>query len=721
MTIYVCCPPRIATGGVELLQQLVFELNKQYFGLAKILYLDRTPELGYPVPSQYEKYKNPFTINHYDGNDSVFILPEIWVPLADTNFKDHPTIIWWESVDNYFKVTPHELWYRFTSHNSMLHMTQSMYAKDFLMKKAGISENQIIEVSDYLNSSFLEETISFDLSNRKPNVLYNPAKGLDFTNKLIEAAPQFHWVPIANLSPTEVIRLMSESMVYIDFGDHPGKDRMPREAAICGCCIITGKNGSAYYYEDVPILDSYKFERIETNIPAICSCIEQVLQEYDEKIKDFSYYRTFIREEKPKFEKAVSQLITILLDRYSFQKTNTIDTIQEENEDVISITLYGTEDFNTIAKSFIEGPYNSYLQSIDPNSYKFKVKNFMVEHPSLSIYKGTPVISFETFIQLYKEQKVAALVIPTPAYLGQSFLITSLIQAGVDIQDIYCIEREPLKQPPNSPKKIAHFLTPYLDCPYLPYLEYHIVDHCNLNCKACEHYSPLVKEKKFTDYSQLKKDLLQLHSFISDIGIIRIMGGEPLLHKELKKFILLTRELYPNAILYVVTNALFVKQMDDELFYLMKLANCHFSISWYPPLKDQIETIKEFLEQKGVSYWISPLMKKFTMKQNLTGTSSQTEQFFHCLQAHCHNLYEGKIAACFLPFMTPYFNQTFQTEIPCDGALDLYQSNLTLSQIKQTLLTPMQRCKYCTSPPTAVAWKQANILSPCLEDWILSS
>jgi len=32
--------------------------------------------------------------------------------------------------------------------------------------------------------------------------------------------------------------------VYIDFGHHPGQDRLPREAVQCGCVVITGKRGS---------------------------------------------------------------------------------------------------------------------------------------------------------------------------------------------------------------------------------------------------------------------------------------------------------------------------------------------------------------------------------------------------------------------------------------------------------------------------------------------
>ena len=279
--IYVCCPPRIATGGVELLQQLVYELNKKYANVAQILYIDNAPEEGNPVCTQYEKYNNPFLVNSYGEANSVYILPEIWVVLAETFFKDHNVVIWWESVDNYFLHTPKERWYSFA--DNTLHMTQSKYAKDFLENKVGISNDKIIETSDYIDDIILNKKVDFTADFREPNVLYNPVKGFEFTSKLIQASPEINWIPIEKMSFQEVADLMSKSRVYIDFGNHPGKDRIPREAAICGCCVVTGKNGSAAFYEDVPIMDKYKFERADENIMEICECIKSLIEGYNQE------------------------------------------------------------------------------------------------------------------------------------------------------------------------------------------------------------------------------------------------------------------------------------------------------------------------------------------------------------------------------------------------------------------------------------------------------
>lgn len=57
----------------------------------------------------------------------------------------------------------------------------------------------------------------------------------------MKKARELNFKPIINMTRDEVIRELQRAKVYIDFGNHPGKDRIPREAAILGCCAIVGK------------------------------------------------------------------------------------------------------------------------------------------------------------------------------------------------------------------------------------------------------------------------------------------------------------------------------------------------------------------------------------------------------------------------------------------------------------------------------------------------
>ncbi|PRR81497.1 hypothetical protein CLLU_31270 [Clostridium luticellarii] len=105
------------------------------------------------------------------------------------------------------------------------------------------------------------------------------------------------------MNVNEIKQLLRKGKVYIDFGNHPGKDRFPREAAISGCCIITGKRGAAKFYEDIPISSKYKFNDNIANIDKIINSIKLCLNNYDNEIKNFQEYRNIIINEKEKFEK----------------------------------------------------------------------------------------------------------------------------------------------------------------------------------------------------------------------------------------------------------------------------------------------------------------------------------------------------------------------------------------------------------------------------------
>ena len=62
------------------------------------------------------------------------------------------------------------------------------------------------------------------------------------------------------MTSKEVQELLSKCKVYIDFGHFPGKDRVPREAAMCNCCIITGKYGASNFTEEKLFGDCFETE-----------------------------------------------------------------------------------------------------------------------------------------------------------------------------------------------------------------------------------------------------------------------------------------------------------------------------------------------------------------------------------------------------------------------------------------------------------------------------
>ena len=305
--IYVACPANVATGGPELLHQLVYELNK--LGLVAYMYYYGKEDIN-PVHQAYIKYENPYVENIEDNTKNIFIVPEVKTNFI-YDFKKIQKIIWWLSVDNYYKQfesnnllkkTIKQLLYklgyfgvyRFEKNNNIFHFVQSEYANQYLRSK---KISNLSFLGDYLNDLFIEQQLKNISKEKDDIVVYNSKKGIEFTQRIISQAKNIKFVPLENMTREEVATLLSSAKVYIDFGNHPGKDRIPREAAISGCCVITGMQGSAKYYEDVAIEEQFKFDDNSKNIPAILEKIQDCFKNYHDEIIKFNFYREKIKKE----------------------------------------------------------------------------------------------------------------------------------------------------------------------------------------------------------------------------------------------------------------------------------------------------------------------------------------------------------------------------------------------------------------------------------------
>ncbi len=341
--VYVVAPANKATGGPELLHQLVFHLRNDLNVQAFMYYIPSG--LSNPEHPEYKRYNNPYTNKVVDKQENLLIVPEVAYGIKFLNsFSKIRKAIWWLSVDNFyisFALSSKKNFFfrRLVNKFSKLilgkdlvdfkdliakskekfdwiikdrnissvdfHLAQSYYAVYHLRSK-GVSEGKILYLSDYLNEDFLREKV--DVSKKKDMVAFNPKKGYAFTKEIINNASDIRFVPLENMSRREVIETLKMVKVYIDFGHHPGKDRIPREAAILGCCVITGRRGAARFFEDVPIPDEYKFEDKKENIPKILSKIRDCFVNFRERYKDFDYYRQIIKSEYEKFKEDLKKI-----------------------------------------------------------------------------------------------------------------------------------------------------------------------------------------------------------------------------------------------------------------------------------------------------------------------------------------------------------------------------------------------------------------------------
>lgn len=317
------CPGGLKTGGTELLHQLVCEIDR-LGGTVFLVYIGS----NLSTPQAFKKYINNNICEErhiVDDDDNIVIIPETYVEKM-LDFKNIKRAIWWLSVDNYTRDCSffarkeiygikNALHYLFAGKMkdtydiikcADVHFCQSFYSITYL-KNLDIEAGKILYLSDYINDIYTENYVGIEKNERSNIVLYNPLKGKKYTQRLIKLSSELNWMPIQNMSDDSVRELLQRSKVYVDFGHHPGKDRFPREAAISGCCVITGKRGAANFFNDIPIPDRFKFDEKSVDANEIIRMIKLCLKEYETTIDEFEEYRNFIVKEKDEFIKSVNE------------------------------------------------------------------------------------------------------------------------------------------------------------------------------------------------------------------------------------------------------------------------------------------------------------------------------------------------------------------------------------------------------------------------------
>lgn len=313
--IYIACPWGLFSGGPELAHQLCFELN-QLHQPAKMLYYTSTGQVSaWDVSgTAYARYQTNYALNHeeVDQPDNILVIPETAIALYSIFTKCH-FHIWWMSVDNYLKSTT-ELQQNnfetiFRNNLQVLHFVQSQYAFDYCKYTLNISQDRIHYLSDYINEAYMGELLP--LSLHQDYIYYNPKKGWDIMKQLVNSYPDYRWVPIINMNTEQIVKALSIGKIYVDFGNHPGKDRIPREAAARGCCILTNRQGAAANDIDIPIPDKYKFTDVLSQFPDIIQTINDILQNYPNAFRDFGRYRNQIRKERKQFQSEVENFLRL--------------------------------------------------------------------------------------------------------------------------------------------------------------------------------------------------------------------------------------------------------------------------------------------------------------------------------------------------------------------------------------------------------------------------
>ena len=257
--VFILCPAGAISGGPEALHQLGGALRARGIAAAMVYYPTGS---RHEVPAPYRHYGVAVSSGVADDAESVVVIPEVVTSLA-WRFPRARKAIWWLSVDNYFK------WQQLNPGPSVLqprpdlmHLCQSEYARDFLAQR-GVGPRLML--TDFLTAEVFR---AGPAAGRVPAVAFNPKKAPETTQRLMGAGGSRVWLPLEGLDKESLAEVLRQVRVYVDFGPHPGRDRIPREAALCGAVVVTGRRGAAAFAADVPIPERFRLDEAAVDFDA---------------------------------------------------------------------------------------------------------------------------------------------------------------------------------------------------------------------------------------------------------------------------------------------------------------------------------------------------------------------------------------------------------------------------------------------------------------------
>lgn len=234
----------------------------------------------------------------------------------------------------------------------------------------------------------------------------------------------------------------------------------------------------------------------------------------------------------------------------------------------------------------------------------------------------------------------------------------------------------------------------------IDFIEIHLAEHCNLNCASCDHFSPIA-EKEFYDLDKYIKDIKRL-SFVTDgkINRILLLGGEPLLNKDIVSYIDITRECFSNSEIVIVTNGLLLPKMDDSFFECLNRNDVGLEITKYPMEKvyDKIESILINNKVK-YKYFNSTSSKKTRHKLplDLDGKQDMNNSYNKCyMGGRCVQFKAGKIYTCSTVAYINHFEKKFNVNLErtVNDYIDVYSCN-DIKEIIDYLNKPIDFCRFC--------------------------
>jgi hypothetical protein len=148
----------------------------------------------------------------------------------------------------------------------------------------------------------------------------------------------------------------------------------------------------------------------------------------------------------------------------------------------------------------------------------------------------------------------------------------------------------------------------------IPYLEMPITHVCNLHCDGCCYYANY-NIKTMVSANEARESISAWSKRIQP-RMLKILGGEPTVNRQLPEILLTARQLLPETHIQVITNGLQLEKCP-LLPYLLTAPNTSLSLSIHSSEPDYIAKIHDSMTV--INGWIARFGIRAIMSDNRTG------------------------------------------------------------------------------------------------------
>ena len=254
----------------------------------------------------------------------------------------------------------------------------------------------------------------------------------------------------------------------------------------------------------------------------------------------------------------------------------------------------------------------------------------------------------------------------------------------------------------------------------------HLVEHCNLNCKRCAHFSPLA-EKIFRDTESFERDLKRIAELFGTKGLseLFLLGGEPLLHPNLIDFLRISRSCFPYTRITLLTNGVTLPEQKEDFWQACNKYNIAIEVTKYP-IKLDFEKMEELSAKYDIEFQFfgssgTVIKTSDLYPMDINGRQDIVSNFKNCTMANeCFCLEYGKLYTCATIAYIHHFNKFFgyNLSVTDKDYVDIYKAK-SAKEILKALAIPAPFCRFCDVNNRIYKEEEWGISKKDIREWTL--